>query len=182
MIKYLVRNNKFVGFFIVFTIFCFTNNFTAYSLNPQKIIKAAKVGKKLLGYGVRAGTKRAGSSIKLAKRLGILNKKGWAAHHVIPVDVFANHRVFKKLKYFDIDQVVNGIALPLKRGLKGAAKLPLHRGSHPSYSKAVSKALDKIPRGTSAEVTKSMVRAVIYKFKRQLKNGKTLHSNLGAKW
>ena len=60
----------------------------------------------------------------------------------------------------------------MKRGLKGAAKLPLHRGSHPSYSKAVSKALDKIPRGTSAEVTKSMVRAVIYKFKRQLKNGK----------
>ena len=153
--------------------------------NSQLVIKGAqttyKATKKILKNGLKKNKVKMGSSIKLAKNIGIYNKRGWAAHHVIPIEVYSSHRVFKKLKDFDIDQASNGIALPTKKGIS-ISKLPLHRGSHPSYSQAVSRALDKIPENTSDEVTKSMVRATMQKFKRKLKEGKPLHEKYGAKW
>ena len=131
---------------------------------------------KSFGKGKGVGKTTGGSSIVLANRLGIALREGWAAHHIIPVQL-KNHRALKKIG-LDMDTIENGIALPTKPGLD--PKLPLHRGSHPSYTAAVSEELDKIPHDASIAETKRLVRKIQLKYRKKLESGKPLHEKYGA--
>ena len=140
------------------------------ALKGGKIIRRSAKGAK------GAGKTFGGNSTKLAIILGIKNNSLWAAHHIIPVEL-KYHRALKKIGFhFDIAE--NGIKLPTKRGLH--PKLPLHRGSHPVYTAAVRKELDKIPKNASPEKTKNMVDEVMTRFRKEIESGKQIHKNLGA--
>ncbi len=110
----------------------------------------------------------------------MLKKKDWAAHHLIPVEI-NNHRALNKIG-MDMDEVNNGIALPTKPGLDPV--LPLHRGSHPSYTAAVQKDLDKIPPNLSVKKTRKRVNKIQRKYRKKLESGMPLHQAYGAssKW
>jgi hypothetical protein len=143
----------------------------------KKAGKLLKKSRNRIKIGV--GRTFGGSSAMLASRLGKVIKKGWAAHHIIPVQL-KNHSILKKIG-MDMDRVTNGIALPMKPGLH--PKLPLHRGSHPNYTAAISKTLDEIPKNLPVNKTKELVDDVIKKFRKKLENGKPLHSKYGGnKW
>lgn len=81
-----------------------------------------------------------------------------------------------------MDEVSNGISLPTKPGVDPS--LPLHRGSHPSYTAAVRRELDKIPTDLSEEETRILVSKIQKKFADKLKSGTPLHEKYGAngKW
>ena len=130
---------------------------------------------------VKAGEQAAthttgGSSTILGIRIGIKNTGEWAAHHIIPVQL-KNHPILNKIG-MDFDHAANGIALPTKPGVD--PKLPLHCGSHPSYTAAVAKELDSIPTNLSIEETRRRVIAIQEKFRRELESGKPLHEKYGA--
>ncbi len=91
----------------------------------------------------------------LRKRLGITSKS-LQAHHIIPYSL-RNHPVLKKIG-FDINNKINGMALPKA----------IHRGNHPSYTQAVKKELDKIPRNLSADETKNKVLNIISKARKEI--------------
>ncbi|MFA7684081.1 MAG: AHH domain-containing protein [Syntrophales bacterium] len=114
---------------------------------------------------------KGGSSPVLATALGISNRPGWAAHHIIPVQL-RNHRALNKIS-FDLDAKKNGIALPTKSGMHPT--LPIHAGSHPKYTAAVATELDKIPKGLNIVETEKRVDAVIKNFKKKLEAGTPLH-------
>lgn len=117
-----------------------------------------------------------GSSIILAERLGISRTKDLAAHHIIPVEL-KNHRALAKIG-MDMDEVSNGIALPMKPGLD--PRLPLHRGSHPAYTAAVARDLDAIPPNLSVEESRAAVKAIQDKYRNLLQEGRPLHETYGA--
>jgi hypothetical protein len=117
-----------------------------------------------------------GSSTVLAYRIGISKMKNWAAHHIIPVEL-KSHRALNKIG-MDMDEIENGIALPTMPGLD--PNLPLHRGSHPSYTAAVKMALDKIPPDASIAETRRMVSEIQQNFRNKLISGTPLHTNYGA--
>jgi len=123
-----------------------------------------------------AGHTVGGSSIILAERLEISRVKDWAAHHIVPVEL-KNHPALKKIG-MDMDEVSNGIALPIKPGLD--PKLPLHRGSHPAYTAAVARELDAIPPNLTIEETSRAVKAIQSKYRKLLEEGKPLHETYGA--
>jgi choice-of-anchor A domain-containing protein/RHS repeat-associated protein len=61
--------------------------------------------------------------------------RGFAAHHLIPID-FKTHRLFKMFP-IDLDDAFNGILLSTGKGAH-------HAGNHPLYSEGVEMALDRI--------------------------------------
>lgn len=172
-----MKTNKSLIIFLVFLLLAF---FSGGNVAHSGIFKTAtnKICKKLKSFtkGKGVGKTTGGSSTVLASRIGIAARKGWAAHHIIPVQL-KNHRVLKKIG-MDMDEIQNGIALPTKPGLD--SKLPLHRGSHPSYTAAVAEELDKIPADASIEETRILVKKVQQKFRNKLKSGKPLHEKYGA--
>ncbi|BBO72716.1 hypothetical protein DSCW_01330 [Desulfosarcina widdelii] len=149
-----------------------TAHCSIFSNAKKQITKKLKSVKKGTGVGKTTG----GSSVVLANRLGIAARKGWAAHHVIPVQL-KNHRALKKIG-MDMDEIANGIALPTKPGLD--PKLPLHRGSHPSYTAAIAQELDQIPVDASVSETKRMVSKIQKKYRQKLESGTPLHDKYGA--
>ncbi len=136
----------------------------------------AKVGPNKFRKFRDANKATGGSSIILAKRLGISSKKGWAAHHVIPVEL-KSHPALGKIR-MNMDEIGNGIELPLKSGLH--PKLPLHSGSHPEYTVAIRKELDNIPKKASISDTKRMIREIQEKFRGKIEKGAPLHKKYGA--
>ena len=137
---------------------------------------AARNAAKKTAVGV--GKTFGGNSIILAERIGTKNSPGWAAHHIIPVEL-SGHKALKKIG-MDMDEVSNGIALPMQPGLHPT--LPLHRGSHPEFSKAVKDALDAIPEDASMAKTKRMVNQVKTHFREQIESGQPLHNKYGGQW
>lgn len=102
----------------------------------------------------------------------------WAAHHIIPTEL-KDHRVLEKIG-FDLDIASNGVALPTKPNV--SPTLPLHSGSHPSYTTAVKKALDEIPTSASDAQTRKMVESIQRKFREQIEKGAPLHEKYGGIW
>lgn len=127
--------------------------------------------------GRNIGRTTGGSCVVLARRIGCYSKKNYAAHHIIPVQL-KNHRALNKIR-MDMDEAANGIALPTKSGINPC--LPLHRGSHPGYTAAVRRELDKIPERASVTKTREMVSEIQIKFRERLKNGEPLHEKYGGK-
>jgi len=135
---------------------------------------AVRTGAKSTGrvFGKTTG----GSSTILGHRIGCYSIKNYAAHHIIPVQL-RKHRALRKIG-MDMDEAANGIALPTKPGID--PDLPLHRGSHPSYTAAVKKELDKISPDASVAKTRKMVSKVQSKFRERLEDGAPLHEKYGA--
>ena len=102
----------------------------------------------------------------------------WAAHHIIPTEL-RDHRVLEKIG-FDLDVASNGIALPTKANVSPI--LPLHSGSHPSYTSAVKKALDEIPSNLPEAQTRKLVDSVQRNFRDQIQKGTPLHEKYGGLW
>jgi len=77
--------------------------------------------------------------LKLARRSDFSSKEGgFIAHHVIPVDVWANSSltraaIYKHLFPKNHDNDINRLLLPVK----------FHKGSHPKYSKLVHDILEE---------------------------------------
>ncbi len=128
-------------------------------------------------FPVTLGKTTGGSSVVLGKNIGMPETGGWAAHHIIPSEL-KDHRVLKKVG-MNMDQATNGIALPTRPGV--ADNLPLHAGSHPSYTKAVKKKLDEIPDNLSVTETQDRIREIQNTFKTLLNSGEPLHTKYGAK-
>jgi hypothetical protein len=123
-----------------------------------------------------AGRVVGGSSAVLGERIGIKKTGEWAAHHLIPAEL-RNHRVLQKIG-MDLDDAANGIALPIKAGVD--PKLPLHSGSHPSYTAAAAKELDSIPADLSIEETRRRVKIIQDQLRKKLEEGNPLHTKYGA--
>jgi hypothetical protein len=127
-------------------------------------------------FPVTLGKTTGGSSLVLGHNIGIPKTGGWAAHHIIPSEL-KDHRALRKIG-MNMDQVSNGMALPTKPGLH--PNLPLHAGSHPSYTKAMKKQLDEIPDNLSVTETQDRIREVQQKFQKLLESGQPLHTKYGA--
>jgi len=140
-------------------------------LSPfSKTSKVTKSGKRAIGKTI------GGNSAILRARL--FTKPGYEAHHLIPVSL-KNHPILNKIS-MDMDEIKNGISLPTYPGLD--PKLPLHRGNHPDYTRAVKDALDKIPDNLSVKETKKRVVAVQTHFRKKLEKGTPLHTSQGGSW
>lgn len=103
----------------------------------------AQVGGRTLGKTVSnpRSSKLLAESLKAKGQWPKNAKSGdYAAHHIIPTQL-SNHPVLIRIG-MDMNNATNGIALPTKPGLHPT--LPLHRGSHPSYTNDVRQELDKI--------------------------------------
>ncbi|WP_077071328.1 AHH domain-containing protein [Mailhella massiliensis] len=133
----------------------------------DKITKPAikKISKKTIG----------GDSRILAKNLKNV-PQGYQAHHIIPVEC-KTHPVLNKIG-FDMDDAVNGIALPGRPGMD--PKLPVHRGYHSDYSQAVRRELDSIPENLSEAETRKRVLKIISKFRTEIESGQSLYRTNGA--
>lgn len=116
-----------------------------------------------------------GSSATLAKNLKNV-PSGFQAHHIIPVEC-KTHPALNKIG-FNLDDAMNGIALPGRPGMD--PKLPVHRGYHSDYSQSVRRELDKIPANLSEEATRSRVMGVISKFRTEIESGRSLYRTNGA--
>ncbi|WP_449419656.1 AHH domain-containing protein [Phormidium nigroviride] len=79
------------------------------------------------------------SKLKLTRRSGFSSKEdGFVAHHIIPVDVWANSSLTRAAIYLhlfhkDHDNDINRLRLPVT----------FHKGSHPKYSKFVRDILEE---------------------------------------
>lgn len=102
----------------------------------------------------------------------------YAAHHIIPTQL-ADHPILRRIG-MDMDKATNGIALPTKPGLHPT--LPLHRGSHPSYTNAVKQKLDRIPYFYSKGRIQRHVNEIQRTFRQDLLNGAPLLRSYGAQW
>ncbi len=122
------------------------------------------------------GKTTGGSSAVLGLNIGIKRTGEWAAHHIIPVQL-KEHRVLKAIG-MNMDEAANGIALPMRPGIDPT--LPLHSGSHSSYTAAVAKQLDAIPTNLSLAEMQSRVRQIQSLFRRELESGRPLHKKFGA--
>lgn len=127
----------------------------------------------LAGSGVKKAT--GGKSAVLAKRLGGI-PKDFQAHHIIPSDCIS-HPALNKVG-FDLDQAINGIALPSRAGL---SKLPYHRGFHASYNRAVMRDLDEIPKNLSEEETLKRILGIIEKHRKIINTPGTNLYNYGGR-
>lgn len=116
-----------------------------------------------------------GNSRILAKNMGNV-PKGWQAHHIIPVEC-KTHPVLNKIG-FDMDDPINGIALPSRPQMDPT--LPVHRGYHADYSRAVKRELDEIPLDLSEEETRKRVLKVISKFRKKIESGQSLYNTEGV--
>ena len=147
----------------------------------KAVVKAAgkQAGKKapnVMSGVAKTGRVIGGSSVILASRIG--TKTGYAAHHIIPIEL-RSHRALQKIS-MDLDEVRNGISLPRYPGVHPT--LPLHSGSHPAYTQAVKAQLDAIPINLSVNETRRRINTIQYQFRKKLELGKTLHANAGGKW
>lgn len=138
----------------------------------KKTVKEAATSTPVRVVGRTAG----GSSAVLGLNIGIKKTGEWAAHHIIPVQL-KEHRVLKAIG-MHMDEVANGIALPRRPGVDPT--LPLHSGSHPSYTAAVAKQLDSIPVDLSLTEMESRVKQIQHFFRRELESGRPLHKQFGA--
>ena len=138
--------------------------------------QAAKTTPKAMSVATKTGTVIGGSSVILGSRIG--NETGYAAHHIIPIEL-RNHRVLQKIS-MDLDEARNGISLPRYPGVHPT--LPLHSGSHPAYTQAVKTQLDAIPKNLTLKETRQQFNAIQDQFRKKLESGKTLHANAGGKW
>lgn len=125
----------------------------------------------------KSGTKCTigGNSRILAKNMGHV-PNGWQAHHIIPVEC-RSHPVLNKIG-FDMDNNINGIALPSRPQMDPI--LPVHRGYHAEYSRAVKRDLDKIPLELSEKETMKKVINVISKYRKKIESGQSLYNIEGA--
>jgi hypothetical protein len=134
-------------------------------------------GKGLVNSGERAATRTVGgSSAVLGARIGIKKNGERAEHHLIPSEL-KDHPVLNKVG-MDLDEAPNGIALPTKPGVD--PNLPLHTGSHRSYTAAVAAELDSIPTNLTVAETRARIIAIQNKFRKMLESGKPLHARYGA--
>jgi A nuclease family of the HNH/ENDO VII superfamily with conserved AHH len=87
---------------------------------------------------------------KIGTELARVRGKAWHAHHLIPLQcrdypILAALIANAKAGGFDIDSFAdNGILLPYTACVAAKTGLPLHRGSHPVYTKMVQQGLHRM--------------------------------------